>query len=88
MDAKKAEPHGSTAKALLGRLGIKSGPGQRHVLPAAVGIAAGILAGAFAVEVVGVSVVAGVAVGVVTAGYTFTRVADKTREPSPAEQGQ
>ncbi len=73
MGVKKAGSRWGAASALLGKLGIKGVAGHRYVLPASIGIAAGILVGAFAVQVVGVTVVAGVAVGVVAAGYTFTR---------------
>ncbi len=76
MNAKKSGSRRNSARALLRKLGIKSMAGYRYVLPAAVGIAAGILAGAVAVQVVGLSVVAGIAVGVVAAGYTFTKVAE------------
>ena len=73
MGEKKIESRGGAARSFLGRLGMRKAAGPRHVLPAAVGIAAGILAGAFAVQVVGVTVVGGVAVGVVAAGYAFTK---------------
>jgi hypothetical protein len=75
------------ARALLGRLGIKRVAGHRYVLPAAVGIAAGILAGAFAVEVVGVSIIAGVAVGVVAAGYVFAAISERVCAPGPTDAG-
>ncbi len=78
MNAKKSGSRRNSARALLGKLGIKSMEGHRYVLPATVGIAAGVLAGAFVVEVVGVSVVAGVAVGIVAGGYAFTKVVERT----------
>ncbi len=81
---RKTGPRWGAARALLGKLGIKGVAGRRYVLPAAVGIAAGILAGAFAVQVVGVSVVAGVAVGVVAAGYVFAAISEHMCAPGPA----
>ena len=46
MGEKKIESRGGAARSFLGRLGMRKAAGHRHVLPAAVGIAAGILAGA------------------------------------------
>ncbi len=76
MNAKKSGSRWNSARALLGKLGIKSMAGHGYVLPATVGIAAGVLGEAFVVEVVGVSVVAGVAIGIVAGGYAFTKVVE------------
>ena len=81
---RKAGPRGGAVMALLGKLGIRRAAGHRYVLPAAIGIAAGILAGAFAVQVVGVSVVAGIAVGVVAAGYVSAAISERMCAPGPA----
>lgn len=71
----KDRSRNGTLKKLLGRL-CRRGPDghsplQRHVFPAAV--ATGIVAGVCAVKVIGLSPVAGVAVGIVAGGYAFTK---------------
>jgi hypothetical protein len=59
-------------KKLLSRL-REPGPLQRHMFPAAIGVSTGIVVGVCAVEVIGLSAVAGAAVGIIAGGYAFTK---------------
>ena len=64
------------------RAAARTRTGER-ALPAGVAVAAGVLAGAVTVQVVGLSVVTGVAVGIVTAAWVFSKggVLDALRGP-------